>query len=355
VGIYVSATGNDTYPGTYDAPLKTLNDAVNKAAITTHKTVYVKGTLTGDTKKVSGGAGYSSFVVINKALPSATVTIKGIENGILMKGTTSKYRVLEIRKSSIRIESLTITGGDSAAKGGGILVHDESTLQLGNGALITGNNTNMGGGGVYVYDESALYMEAGSNISGNTAKEWGGGLAVRDHSIATINGGIIDHNMTNDPDDGGGGVGVYYYSEVILNSGEIHSNESINDGGGVYVHDIATFTMNGGSIHNNKTTETGGGVCLAWSISKFKMIGGEIYSNETTGTSSLCSGGGVAREVSGTKLFEKTGGTIYGTDVPAKANKSSRGFSHAYAFYEAVSSKDTANWSDATLYGSLTK
>jgi hypothetical protein len=381
-GIYVSAAGSDGYPGTYEYPLKTLNEAVNKAAITTHKTVYVKGTLTGDDKNPSGGAGYSSFVVINKTQPSATVIIKGIEKGTL-KGTKKNYRVLEIKKSSIRIENLTITGGDCLYWAGGILAHNESTLWLGNGTLVTNNKAKGGGGGVHIYTGSKLYMESGSHITQNTADDfggglyvqtnseaylaadsrisynlagdWGGGLAVHNKSIVRINGSMIDHNKTNDGDDGGGGVGVYYYSEVILNSGEIHSNESVNDGGGVYVHDIATLTMNGGSIHHNRTKETGGGVCLAWSVSKFKMTHGEIYSNETTGTDSLSSGGGVAREVAGKDLFVKTGGTIYGTDIPEKANRSGRGFTHAYAFKENADRNKPADWSDSTLSGVLTR
>jgi hypothetical protein len=383
-GIYVSAAGNDADSGTYDAPVKTLNVAVNKAAIASHHRVYVKGTLTGDDKTVNGGKGSSLFVVINTANRSAVVTIKGIENGRLQGGAKKNYRVLEIKDSDIRIEDLTISGGNCLNKGGGILAWHNSKLWLGNGVTITNNQAAQSGGGVWVY-ESSLYMEAGSHItlnttkdmgggvyiekgagflqdgsriSYNTADEHGGGMYVHDHSTATLSGGVIEYNKTDDGDDGGGGLSIYYHSDVTLNSGEIRYNESVNDGGGVYVHDIATLTMNGGSIHHNTTRETGGGVCLAWSQSKFRMTNGEIYSNETTGIGVsivLCSGGGVAREVAGTNLFVKTGGKIYGIDDPAKANKSARGFTHAYAFFENADLKNTADWSNQTLSGPLTK
>jgi hypothetical protein len=382
-GVYVSAAGSDGNPGTYDYPLRNLNTAVNRAAITDHKTVYVKGTLTGD-EKAEGGMGYSLFVVINKAQPASTVTIKGIDNGKLQGGGKPLYRVLEIKTSSIRIEDLTITGGACGWWGGGIFAWNNSTLSLGDGALITKNAAKGSGGGVQVYDYSALYMEKGSEVSYNTANDMGGGVYVQAHSradiragslighnaaedhgggmyvydksSATINGGIIEYNKTDDKADGGGGISLYLNSEVTLNSGEIRHNESVNDGGGVYVHNYATLTMTGGSIHSNTTEETGGGVCLAWSQSKFRMSGGEIYLNKTIGSGSLCSGGGVAREVDGTQLFIKTGGVIYGSDNPDKANMSGRGFSHTYAFHEAANkNKPGEDWSDSTLYGSLTK
>jgi hypothetical protein len=378
-GIYVSAAGSDSNPGTYERPLKTLNLGVNRAALTTHKTVIVKGTLTGDDKVESGGFGYSSFMVINKTVPSATITIKGIENGRL-QGQKKNYRVLEIKSSFIRIENLTITGGDAISFGGGIVVWKDSKLWLGNGSLITNNNAQTYAGGVHAYDHTTVYMESGSQISYNAAKAYGGGLyayyysqvymaagsrisynmgnnhggglLLYDHCVATINGGVIDHNTTNDKADGGGGAAIHN-SELIINSGEIHSNESQNDGGGVYIHYDGTLTMNGGSIHHNITRQTGGGVCIAWATSKFYMKNGEIYSNETTGTGNLCSGGGVAQEYAGSE-FVKTGGKIYGIDDPAKANRSGRGFSHAWALREAVSKSDTAQWNDYTLSGPLT-
>jgi hypothetical protein len=345
--------------------------------------VYVKGTLTGD-EKTEGGMGHSLFVVINKAQPASTVTIKGIDSGKLQGGGKSLYRVLEIKTSSIRIENLTITGGACGWWGGGIFAWNNSTLSLGSGAIITGNAAKGSGGGVQVYDYSTLNMESGSEVSYNTADDMGGGVYVQAHSnaniqtgsvikynvsdehgggmyvydksVVTINGGIIEYNKTNDKVDGGGGISIYLNSDVTLNSGEIRHNESANDGGGVYVHNYATLTMTGGSINKNRTEETGGGVCLAWSQSKFRMSGGEIALNRTLGSGSLCSGGGVAREVAGTQLFIKTGGVIYGSDNPEKANVSGRGFSHTYAFHEAANkNKPGEDWSDSTLSGSLTK
>jgi hypothetical protein len=378
-GIYVSAAGLDSNPGTYDLPLKTLNAGVNRAALTPHRTVVVRGTLIGDDKVEGGGFGYSSFVVINKAVPSATITIKGIENGRL-QGKKANHRVLEIISSFIRIENLTITGGDAISFGGGIVVWKNSKLWLGSGSLVTNNNAKTYAGGVHAYDHTTVYMEQGSQISYNAAQAYGGGLyayyycqvymaagsrigynlanshggglLLYDHCTATMNGGIIDHNITNDKADGGGGAAIHH-SELIINSGEIHSNESLNDGGGVYIHHGGILTMNGGSIHHNTTLETGGGVCIAWDTSKFFMKNGEIYSNKTTGTGILCSGGGVAQEYGGSE-FVKTGGKIYGIDDSAKANISGRGFTHSWALREAVPKASTSQWSDYTLSGSFT-
>ena len=70
----------------------------------------------------------------------------------------------------------TITGGNSLAPGGGVIVAAGAVLNLNSGS-ITGNSASAGGG-VYLEPEATLNMTAG-NITGNTAETAGGVYVTR--------------------------------------------------------------------------------------------------------------------------------------------------------------------------------
>jgi hypothetical protein len=260
------------------------------------------------------------------------ITIKGYgaNSSTSLIGVKPPYKdhrrtMLVSGATKIRIENLTITDGYIDGNGGGLGVSSGgATVTLGPGAVIKGNTARRGGGIGIVGSSSTVttvIMEAGSKVTEN----W---------SYSTA--------------DGGGGAYITY-GHLLMKGGEItYNTSSPNDGGGVYLDEHSWLTMNNGLISNNTSKETGGGVCVSKSSSTFTMYGGEISLNKITGTGSLCSGGGVAREHG---VVLKYGGTIYGTDVPAKTNWSGRGFSHAYADKEAPSkSKLGTEYRDTTWY-----
>ncbi len=175
----------------------------------------------------------------------------------------------------------TITGG-YADNGGGIYVHEGSTLNL-QGGTIMGNRADEDGGGVYargIFNSTGgavvrnraddngggVYAERDGNlkllktvIANNTSVNEGGGVDVRvDREDATLTACQIRDNNTED--DHGGGVYLNKSSLLLtLDNCDVQGNHSDNGhwGGGIYVND-GRITVNGGTISNNRSIDGGG-------------------------------------------------------------------------------------------------
>ena len=134
------------------------------------------------------------------------------------------------------------------------------------GGRITGNTATRGGG-VLVGASSSFTMEGGE-ISGNTATVYGGGVYHRPSSIegpATfiINGGRI---FNNSAPNGGAIASVSPaggQKHIQINGGEISGNNATNNGGGVYILGPSgnnNITIRGGTISGNTAGNNGGGI-----------------------------------------------------------------------------------------------
>jgi hypothetical protein len=282
---YVSASGNDNNAGTSeDAPLATLTKAYQKDRV---KTIVVMGVL-----DVEAG--------VTLQVRQSDVTISGKPNAsdderAVLRGN-DKGSVLRLSGfGSIRLEHITVTGGNADGTGGGIQVRNSTMLTLGPGAVITGNQAK-NGGGVYVEGPGELTLEGGA-ITDNTATESGGGLYLLSGKAA-IKSGSISGNQAQS----GGGVYAGPDAELTLEGGEIANNLAITTavlsagvdgatmlgyGGGVAAFN---FTMKGGSISGNTVNGgvgMGGGVAIRnANLSKrgtFIMEGGEITNNTAKG------------------------------------------------------------------------
>ncbi|MDR2662645.1 MAG: hypothetical protein LBC31_06570 [Treponema sp.] len=169
-------------------------------------------------------------------------------------------------------------------------------------------------------------------------------LKISGGTVQLKSGGIKDNTST---DDGGG---VYVYGGTFtMYGGEISHNTStgiMNRGGGVCVTSGGTFTMYGGEISHNTSTgggNCGGGVCV--------ISGGTFTMNEGTITcNSAAFGGGVYVE-SGFVVFNKAGGTIYGSDGGADANSAAM-FGQGYAVY-AETTIPPSKYRDDTVSDSI--
>jgi hypothetical protein len=326
--IYVSNAGNDSNSGTKAAPLFTLSRAVSMALNTSHRKVIVLNNLYNT--RGSNATTTSVFNIATNSPKEITIKGYGANSSTSLIGVEPPYgnkrTLLVSGATNIRIENLTIRDGNlKTGNGGGLgVAAGGATVTLGPGAVIYDNIAERGGGIGIVGSKNTIttvIMEEGSKVTSN-------------YAFDTL--------------DGGGGVYINY-GHLLMKGGEIIYNiSSPNDGGGVYLDEYAWLTMHNGLISNNTSKETGGGVCVSKDSSTFTMYGGEISLNKITGTTTLSSGGGVAREHG---VFLKYGGTIYGTDVPAKTNYSARGFTHAYAAKEAPSkNKSGTEYRDSTWY-----
>lgn len=212
----------------------------------------------------------------------------------------------------------TVARNKAVMNGGGIYGNGNetgvsSTITVKNGAI--SGNTGKYGGGVYLTSSRLSMGVTGSNnnsaiIESNTAGYMGGGIDVHDGSTLTLNSGTISGNQSVSGDDltYGGGVEVYNGSTFTMKDGIITNNAASDYSGGVEVYQNSTFTMDGGSITNNAAPH-GGGVSVGYESSAFNMNGGTIGGN----TASF-GGGGVY--VYSTGNMTAASGTITGNGSP---------------------------------------
>jgi hypothetical protein len=246
----------------------------------------------------------------------------------------------------------TARAGDASGigAGGGVYVSG-GTFTL-NGGAVSGNgventaaSANASGAGVYVRGVTGYptaFVMNGGTIGGNDDTEAnmapsGGGVAVNRNLLEAgvtfdMNGGLIRKNGTQ----GGSGGGVHItgadtVSFTMWPGARITRNVGAVSGGGVYVNGSNhTFTMHGGSIDDNAAHGSGGGgVYFGGSgTGTFAMDGGTISGNTAAGD-----GGGVY--VYYPFDFNKSGGTIYGSNEADSQLKNTATSNNGHAVYLA--------------------
>jgi hypothetical protein len=243
-----------------------------------------------------------------EAAKSATVGNTNIRN--------SANAAITIGAADTNIDSLII---DNAAWGGlevyGVLRFTNSIIKNCGGNGINNNNSSTVQPSVY---ENFIV----ENCTGRGVFIYGGGNL-------TINSGRISNNSNSGVEMSDG--------TFIMNGGTISDNTAVT-GGGVSMGSGGTFIMNSGTISGNSATHSlytdgldyaeGGGV-MCWEGANFIMRGGTI-----SGNSAAYKGGGVSLR-NGT--ITKTGGTIYGSDGGANANRCIRADGWGRAVFKSPS------------------
>jgi len=333
VSQYGSADGNGTSERPFDTVAKAMNH-INQAsgdlastlgiAESTPWELHVKGSPTGPTNTISGNA------LINVVPGINYLKIIGEGSGATISAN-SKGRVLYVGGStSVTIENVTLTGGNTNQDGGGVHVAQGGSLTLKSGTIITGNTTSTNGGGIYC--DGTLTMKGGT-ISANNINGKGKGVYIDERGSFTMDDGSISSNISSNASGGGvytcgtftmnggtisanqawGGNGVYVAGGLFtMTDGSISANTGGSGSGAVYVDAGATFTMDGGSISGNLLT---GGVYVSATMEAagtFTMNGGTISGNTTSSN-----GGGVyignGNEIKAS--FNMTDGTIKGNSA----------------------------------------
>lgn len=304
--VYVDENGNDSNLGTFFAPVRTIQKAVNKVIDMNVVTepeegkpykIFLLSDIISDNSSENNN---NALVNIDPSSPlSLTISKYGDGAGnatINAKRTDSNTgRVMYIgEKANVTLENLILTGGylknDENKNGGGI--YSKGICNL-NYCTISGNTAKASGGSVKgggVYIESGSFTMKGCTISGNTAgsetdnaNAYGGGIFGASGTNITMNDTIISENKVasvNEVD----GAGVYFSGAgLTMDGGLINKNKCYSDyssyGGGVYINNSSTFTMTSGEISKN-SAEYGGGVYV--SGGNFIMNGGSISNNTVT-------------------------------------------------------------------------
>ena len=222
-------------------------------------------------------------------------------------GGVGSYHSLTEERAVFLMTGGTISNNTSGS-GGGVNISNYTSFTM-TGGTISNNKAYSGGGvevGGYAYGSSGELTMTGGVISNNIAELTGGGIFSQyAHKGKVVIGGnaVISGNeadITN-PFHGNSCGGGIYTSSIILEGNCVIEGNKARNGAGVYLtyHEsikTVTFTMTGGVIRSNTAVEYGGGVAFNYLLQ------------------------GQARDYVVPFAFDKTGGTIYGSDGGANAN-----------------------------------
>ncbi|AFY68479.1 polymorphic outer membrane protein [Thalassoporum mexicanum PCC 7367] len=225
---------------------------------------------------------------INSVVANANITIETDGAAQATIDAAGLDRVFDVRNgdATVNFIGLTITGGDVAARGGGVRLVNNATLNVtdstvtgntaGDGGGIGGRNGNIititnseisgntadDGGGIYVYDTSGMNPApsltiTGSVISGNTATNDGGGIYVYEDHTVTITNSQITGNSAGDE---GGGFYTDDYNTVTITNSTFSGNTANDDGGGAHFEDENTVSITTSTFSGNYANDNGGGI-----------------------------------------------------------------------------------------------
>ena len=159
----------------------------------------------------------------------STITIVGAGAGETTIDGPADDRVFAVLgTSSLTLQNLTVTGGNTNGAGGGVYVSADSTLQA-TDVVFSGNTAGTFGGGVFGFGDLTLNRTSIVNNTATTAN--GGGIAINGSGStlfltnATVSGNVADDN--------GGGIWISSGSATLDHS-TIADNTSGVQGGGFF-------------------------------------------------------------------------------------------------------------------------
>ncbi|MGV9249529.1 hypothetical protein [Streptomyces sp. NPDC003710] len=221
------------------------------------------------------------------------LTIEGRDSTIVRDGLTAgAFRVFHVTSTGdLRLDDLTIRGGNAPDDGGGILVDTSGNLKL-TKVTLDNNHADLEGGGVDVESGATAYITR-SQFTFNNSDFRGGGLqsdgdvttdsVVFDRNFAADYGGAIDHE---------GGDSVYRNTTL--------KNNTTGLGGGGIDLDGGTAQFINSKIINNTTTGSNGGGIFNGAV-PVTLIKTEVAGNVVGGSGG--SGGGISQLPGGTLVL----------------------------------------------------
>ncbi len=169
----------------------------------------------------------------------------------------------------------TLTGGN-ANNGGGINIHEGSTVIIEKGNIV-GNNADDGGG---IFNRGTLIMNGGV-IADNVADDNGGGIHCTTdnaNSKLQITNVTISGNRTDDDD--GGALYLNLDNDSTINNCQIMNNNSDDTAGAILMKSSGkTLTITDSRINSNYSSDDGGGIYLE--KGKITMSYTQVNNNET--------------------------------------------------------------------------
>lgn len=278
--------------------LQTALDAGHAEIRLSHAETYSGAIEIGENVSLRGG--FADCAAANADQQSNTHSI--INAGGL---TTTVVKISGIDLADVRLEYLTLTGGDGSGEGypgsGGILVQNVTGQVSLHHLDISGNAAGWGGGALGIYTNSAIedgqldITATETVIRDNTASNGGGIFCTSFHSsfdsyLWLSDGSVIQNN------------------HATMQGGGIHTDRCrIEHRAGLATHSLATATDK--EIHANTADQSGGGLAL-FGTARVQLQGTASEAFDLTANASNldpdASGQGGAAQVSGGSDLQMT-------------------------------------------------
>lgn len=277
-----AAEAADSNSGTYFAPLRTVQAAVDKIeslndGISSY-TVMVDGNFTaegGDVREPSSDW-ISAFVVI-EPLKELNVTIRGIsQDSPAVLNVNSNGRVFFIGgNASVTLERLKVSKGFCIDNGGGIFCNGNLNL---NYCTIEDNHAGGNGGGILCSGDLNLNC---CTFKNNRSEANGGAICFEGNSL-NISGGEVTNNS-----GGSSGGGIYCSGKSSIMNCNFEGNSADKSfGGAIYFvaksdGPAVTNDMSDCEIKNNEANNSSGGAIACGENVSLNLFNGKVSGNIT--------------------------------------------------------------------------
>ena len=300
---------------------------------------------------------YTESLTVNK-----TLTLTGVSSSTTIIQAVTGQRVITVTSGhDLRLENLTVTGGQTGDAGGGVYLVNGS-LTLVNSRLVS--NAAAYGGGVFQSGAGGRVDVIGSRIELNTSTNHGGGLYVEGSAAFTntlvlsntaslhgggvhaqsgrvdVSGGVFSNNRAV---NGNGGATQSEWNSLSLSGTLIVSNTAFNGGGVQQWNTAPTVLITNTRFERNLARSIGGGAAISGTLfisgSTFatntvdsgdasSTFGGGLYAGIATqilastfsGNSALCLNGGSCSHADGGGLYDK-GSNVALSNVIFQSNR----------------------------------
>ena len=201
-------------------------------------------------------AGSYTYTIASRIVFTEDVTVSGSGSGVTTIDADGLCGVFGVDSqeipASLRIDGLTITGGDGL--GGGIHIA-MGALNLFD-STVTGNTGPRGGG---IFNDIGAASIFNSVIHGNVATDESGGGIVIDRGTMFVTNSTISDNVAATPSAFTYGGGVRNNAVLVMTNSTVSGNVS-DVGGGIYNADSGSLTLAHTTVADNGASYPGAGI-----------------------------------------------------------------------------------------------
>lgn len=296
--VCVSTTGNDSYEGLAEFPMRTINAAISRAETKSINKIYIaEGTYTNHTAimgKCIDLQGKNNLNIYGGWNSSFTVRNINTYFTVIDGKTNTEHIVYFLYSTNITLNGLWLTGGINANPGGGGIYSLYSVLNIQN-CIISNNHSLKDGAGIYVKNSEITLLS--NNFSFNTANLSGGGIYFENSVISIDNCTVYSNRAIN---TGGGGIYMTAITSMTLQNSYINKNYSERKGGGFYIVNPGSSVLIKNTVisSNISQEEQGGGIYIYATTTAYSnspsIINNTISSNSVLSANNAYRGGAIA-------------------------------------------------------------